>query len=63
MKQASECLRIAVRCETLALDASAASSIRQLHELAEQWRKLANDSERHKRLIWTLRPQPERQQP
>ena len=61
MKQASECLKSAERCETLAVEARAASSTRILEQVAEQWRKLAKDTERHKRLTWTRNP--EREEP
>jgi hypothetical protein len=61
MKQASECLKSAERCETLAVQARAASSTRILEHVAEQWRKLAKDTERHKRMTWTRSPEPEEQ--
>lgn len=56
MKKASECLKSAVRCESLADEAHAVSSTRLLQQVADQWRKLAKDSERHRRLTWTCNP-------
>ncbi len=53
MKEASECLAAARRCEGLANQTNDASSTRLLHVIAEQWRKLAQDAERHKRMTWT----------
>ena len=53
MKEASECLKIARRCENLASEVNQASSTRMLEDVANQWRKLAKDAERHKRLTWT----------
>jgi hypothetical protein len=52
MKEASDCLKIASRCETLAIEVTDASSTRVLNQVAEQWRKLARDAERHKRQTW-----------
>jgi hypothetical protein len=56
MKEASECLKIAQRCESLAKEANRASATRVLENVASQWRKLARDSERHRRLTWSQRP-------
>jgi hypothetical protein len=57
MKEASECLKIAQRCDVLASEANEVTSTRVLRAVANQWRKLADDSERHKRLTWTQRPE------
>jgi hypothetical protein len=53
MKEASECLKSAQRCEDLAAEVSEGSSWHVLQQLADQWRKLARESARHKRLTST----------
>ena len=50
MKEASECLKRATICETLAGQARDASSTRTLRELAAQWRRMANDAAGYERL-------------
>jgi hypothetical protein len=50
MKEAFECLKRATICETLAGQAREASSTRALRDLAEQWRRMANDAARYERL-------------
>lgn len=50
MKEASECLERANICETLARRAQDPSSVRALRDLASQWRRMATDADRYKRL-------------
>ena len=51
MKEAHECLKLASHCEELADTAVHMDGQRLYRQLASQWRKLADDSPRHKRLI------------
>jgi hypothetical protein len=51
MKEAPECLKRANICETLAGTAQDASSVRTLRDLARQWRRMADDADRYKRLV------------
>jgi len=51
MKEAFECLDKANFCDRLARQAGNASSTRVLSGIAEQWRRLAHDTDRHKRQI------------
>ena len=53
MKEASDCLKRAVHCQKLAEKAGDAACTRLYRNVAAQWRKLARDSERHKRMTWT----------
>jgi hypothetical protein len=50
MKEAPECLERASICDTLARRAQDASSVRVLRDLANQWRRMATDADRYKRL-------------
>jgi hypothetical protein len=63
MKNASECLEIALRCEALAEHTRDASSTRLLQEVAGQWRKLARQTPRHERLTGMRDPQAGRSHP
>ncbi|MBS0523403.1 MAG: hypothetical protein JSS04_07170 [Proteobacteria bacterium] len=49
MKEAFECLEKAAVCDRLAWHARDASSTRLFHDIAGQWRRLARDTDRHKR--------------
>jgi hypothetical protein len=49
MKEASECFMHAVACEILARQAQDSSIARALLDVADQWRRLALDADRHKR--------------
>lgn len=49
MKEAFECLNRATVCDTMAGNARDASSSRTLRGIADQWRQLARDTDRHKR--------------
>ena len=49
MREAFECLDRANVCETMAGNAREDSSIRLLRDIADQWRRLAHGSDRHKR--------------
>jgi len=51
MKEAHECLALASRCERLADTSKQMEGQRMYRQLASQWRKLADDSARHKHLI------------
>ncbi|HLG48228.1 MAG TPA: hypothetical protein VKY24_18435 [Reyranella sp.] len=51
MKEAFECLDKATVCETLAGGTRDASSTRILQDIADQWRRLARDTDRHKRIV------------
>jgi hypothetical protein len=55
MKQASECLELALRCQVLS-DRSSDAGTRVLRELAAQWRKLADNAERHRRIVALISP-------
>jgi len=50
MTEESECLHRATVCETLAGQAQDSSSARMLRDIAVQWRQLAHDTDRHKRM-------------
>lgn len=50
MEEAFECLKRAMICDTLAGQVRDASSTRTLRDLAEQWRRMANDAARYERL-------------
>ncbi len=50
MKEAFECLQRATACETLARHARDVSSTLILQDIAVQWRQLAHDTDRHKRM-------------
>ncbi len=50
MKEAYECLKRATLCEALADRAQESSSTRVLRDIADQWRQLAHDTVRHKRI-------------
>ena len=49
MKEAFECLNRATVCDTMAGNARDAASTRALRGIADQWRQLARDTDRHKR--------------
>lgn len=51
MREAPDCLSRAFACDTLAGQARDSSSVRVLREIADQWRQLARDTDRHKRQI------------
>ena len=51
MREAYECLNRATVCDTLAGQAQDATSVSMLRDIADQWRQLAHDTDRHKRII------------
>jgi hypothetical protein len=50
MREASECLKRATECETMARTAQDSSTSRAMRDIAGQWRQLAQDTDRHKRI-------------
>jgi hypothetical protein len=55
MKEAHECLKHASQCDKLAEAAEHVDGQRMYLQLARQWRKLADDSPRHQRLVGRAR--------
>jgi hypothetical protein len=51
MREASECLKRAAICDIMAGQARDAAGIRVLHDLADQWRRMASDTARYKGLV------------
>jgi hypothetical protein len=51
MKEALECLDKASYCDMLARRTRDASSTQLLSDISDQWRRLAHDTDRHKRQI------------
>lgn len=50
MREAFECLDRATVCDTMARNARDAAATRALRGIADQWRRLAHATDRHKRM-------------